>query len=199
MLNDLILELLLAIFILLERPVGSTFKADHKVMFRIENMVKNYIRCGSQRTGLAHAARAEAGAWPAIWAGPVRSVRKVPCRPRSWANVSLLQLHSHRNAWANSYLLGKPDTVLAPVRSAPRSLKTLLSLGTGIVVGFFRPGPPRGRLGALRVSHSESVPCGDFVWAHRALHGPKRRPSGPGQTSTWQTATGATSPGRVCH
>jgi predicted PurR-regulated permease PerM len=42
-LNDLVLELLLAIFILLERPVGSTFKADHKVMFRIENMVKNYI------------------------------------------------------------------------------------------------------------------------------------------------------------
>ena len=91
-LNDLVLELLLAIFILLERPVGSTFKADHKVMFRIENMVKNYIRCGSQRTGLAHVARfgAEAGAWPAIWADPVRSVRKAPCRPRSWANFSLL-------------------------------------------------------------------------------------------------------------
>jgi hypothetical protein len=43
LLNGIILELLLAIFILLERPVGSTFKADHKIMFNIENMVKNYI------------------------------------------------------------------------------------------------------------------------------------------------------------
>lgn len=41
--NDLILMLLLAVFILLERPEGSTFKADHKIMFQIENMVNDYI------------------------------------------------------------------------------------------------------------------------------------------------------------
>ena len=28
-------------------------------------------------------------------------VRKKPSWPRSWANFSLLQLYSHRNAWAN--------------------------------------------------------------------------------------------------
>eukprot|EP01052_Picozoa_sp_SAG31_P003062 SAG31_NODE_114_length_24318_cov_16.787481_8_plen_581_part_00 len=41
--NDVILMLLLAVFILLERPEGATFKADHKIMFQIEEMVKNYI------------------------------------------------------------------------------------------------------------------------------------------------------------
>ena len=33
-------------------------------------------------------------------------VRKSPSWPRSWANFSLLQLCSHRNAWANLHLLG---------------------------------------------------------------------------------------------
>ena len=37
-------------------------------------------------------------------------VRKMPSWPRSWANSSLLQLYSHRNAWANSHLLGQPNT-----------------------------------------------------------------------------------------
>ena len=36
------------------------------------------------------------------------------------------------------------------------------------------PGPP-SRLSALRVSYSKSVLYGDFVWARRALNGPKRR------------------------
>ena len=40
-------------------------------------------------------------------------VRKTPSWPRSWASFSLLQLHSHRNAWANSHLLGQPNTFLA--------------------------------------------------------------------------------------
>ena len=40
-------------------------------------------------------------------------VRKTPCRPRSWANFSLLQLYSHRNVWANLRLLGQPNTFLA--------------------------------------------------------------------------------------
>ena len=37
-------------------------------------------------------------------------VSKAPRWPRSWANFSLLQLSSHRNAWANLHLLGQPDT-----------------------------------------------------------------------------------------
>ena len=41
-------------------------------------------------------------------------VRKMPCRPRTWANFSLLQLFSHRNAWANLHLLGQPNSFLAP-------------------------------------------------------------------------------------
>jgi hypothetical protein len=40
-------------------------------------------------------------------------VRKLPSWPRSWANFSLLQLCSHRNAWANLHILGQPNTVLA--------------------------------------------------------------------------------------
>jgi hypothetical protein len=44
-------------------------------------------------------------------------VRKPPSRPRSWANCSLLQLYSHRNARANLHLLRQPDTFLA---AAPR-------------------------------------------------------------------------------
>ena len=41
-------------------------------------------------------------------------VRKTPSWPRSWANFSLLQLYSYRNAWANLHLLGQLNTVLAP-------------------------------------------------------------------------------------
>jgi hypothetical protein len=41
-------------------------------------------------------------------------VRKTPCRPRSWANSSLLLLHSHRNAWTNLHLLGQPNTPCSP-------------------------------------------------------------------------------------
>jgi hypothetical protein len=46
---------------------------------------------------------------------PWRKVRKTPSWPRSWANFSHSQLHSHRNAWANLHLLGQPNTVLARV------------------------------------------------------------------------------------
>ena len=38
-------------------------------------------------------------------------VRKSPSWPRSWANFSLLYLYFHRNAWANLYLLGQPNTL----------------------------------------------------------------------------------------
>jgi hypothetical protein len=37
-------------------------------------------------------------------------VGKTPRWPRSWANFSLLQMSSHKNAWANLHLLGQPDT-----------------------------------------------------------------------------------------
>ena len=37
-------------------------------------------------------------------------VRTTPSRPRSWANVSLSWLYSHRNARANLHLLGQPNT-----------------------------------------------------------------------------------------
>jgi hypothetical protein len=46
---------------------------------------------------------------------PVVQVRKTPSWPRSWANVSILSLYSHRNAWANLHLLGQPNTFLAAV------------------------------------------------------------------------------------
>ena len=46
-------------------------------------------------------------------AGVLAEVSKTPSWPRSWANFSLLQLYSHRNAWANLHLLGQPNTFLA--------------------------------------------------------------------------------------
>jgi hypothetical protein len=36
----------------------------------------------------------------------VSKVRKTPSLPRSWANFSLLQLYSYRNARANLHILG---------------------------------------------------------------------------------------------
>jgi predicted PurR-regulated permease PerM len=41
--SDLILVLMLAVFILLERPEGRTITGDHIMMMQIEDMVKNYI------------------------------------------------------------------------------------------------------------------------------------------------------------
>ena len=45
-------------------------------------------------------------------------VRKIPSWPRSWANFSLLSLHSHWNARANPHILGQPNTLLAAVGGA---------------------------------------------------------------------------------
>jgi hypothetical protein len=46
---------------------------------------------------------------------------KTPSWPRSWANFSLLWMYPHRNVWANSHLLGQPNTLLA---LAPRCVCT---------------------------------------------------------------------------
>ena len=40
-------------------------------------------------------------------------VRTMHSWPRSRANFSLLQLYSHRNAWANLHILGQPNNFLA--------------------------------------------------------------------------------------
>jgi len=42
-LNELVLVVLLAVYILLERPEGSTVGGDHRVALEIENMIKMYI------------------------------------------------------------------------------------------------------------------------------------------------------------
>jgi hypothetical protein len=46
---------------------------------------------------------------------PIMQARKMPSWPRSWANFSLLQLCSHRNALVNFHqiLLGQPNSFLA--------------------------------------------------------------------------------------
>jgi hypothetical protein len=44
-------------------------------------------------------------------------VRRTPSWPRSWASFSLLSLYSHRNARANSHILGQPNSFVAPVMS----------------------------------------------------------------------------------
>ena len=50
----------------------------------------------------------------------VRKTRQVDW-PRSWANFSLFELYSHRNAWVNLRLLGRPNTFLAPVGARLRA------------------------------------------------------------------------------
>jgi hypothetical protein len=61
-------------------------------------------------------------------------VRKTPSWPRGWANCSLSQLYSHRNARANLnllgqhntfYLLGQPNTFLAEGALPRRELRRL--------------------------------------------------------------------------
>jgi predicted PurR-regulated permease PerM len=42
-LNDIILILMLALFILFERPIGQTFPGDSKLIFEMEAMIMNYI------------------------------------------------------------------------------------------------------------------------------------------------------------
>jgi hypothetical protein len=44
-------------------------------------------------------------------------VRKTPIWPGNWSNFSVLQLYSHRNAWANLHILGQPNTFLARAQS----------------------------------------------------------------------------------
>ena len=40
-------------------------------------------------------------------------VRQMPSWPRRWANSSPLSLYFHKNAWANSHLVGQPDAFRA--------------------------------------------------------------------------------------
>jgi hypothetical protein len=44
----------------------------------------------------------------------IKQVRKTRSWPRSWANFSRSQLHSHRSSWANLHILGQPNTFSAP-------------------------------------------------------------------------------------
>jgi len=66
-----------------------------------------------------------------------RQVRETPSWPRRWANFSLFQLYSNRNAWADRHLLGQPDTAHAA------------AAGGAAEPGELRPeGPARRRRGA---------------------------------------------------
>jgi predicted PurR-regulated permease PerM len=42
-LNDIVLILMLALFILFERPIGQTFPGDSKLIYEMEEMIMNYI------------------------------------------------------------------------------------------------------------------------------------------------------------
>ena len=61
------------------------------------------MRCGWQR--------GDGGFYRAERPRYRRQVRKTPSWPRNWADCSLLQLCSHRNAWANRCSLGQPETL----------------------------------------------------------------------------------------
>ena len=59
------------------------------------------------------ARRRRRAALPGEGGAALRERRRTPCRPRSWANSSLLSLRSNRNARASLRLLGQPGALLA--------------------------------------------------------------------------------------
>ena len=69
----------------------------------------NCVSCDDD-AGVPPAMQAQLESDPTAPTGIGPQVRKTPSWPRSWANFSLLQLYSHRNAWANLHLLGQPGT-----------------------------------------------------------------------------------------
>ena len=60
-------------------------------------------------------------------------MRKTPSWPRSWANFSLFCLYSHRNVWANSHLLGQPNTFLAKAKIKSWAVCSAVALGLQIL------------------------------------------------------------------
>ena len=78
---------------------------------------------GGGRSGMRSRPQSSAAATP----NPVPPARKTPSRPKSWANCSLLQPHSHRNARADLHLLGQPNAF--PRSRVPR---TVARSGRGI-------------------------------------------------------------------
>jgi hypothetical protein len=67
-------------------------------------------------------------------------VRKTPSWSRSWANFGPLQLHSYRNARANSHRFGQPNTFLA--RPADRTAIDLPAVQHGLAAAIAAAGKP---------------------------------------------------------
>jgi hypothetical protein len=98
------------------------------------------------------------GAGEAADAPRLAEVRKTPSWPRSWANFSLLELYSHRNAWANLHLLGQPNTFLAGGAGGPPAL----ALGALLELGVFHRDAPAGPL--RRGPFVIFPPTFSFIW-----------------------------------
>jgi hypothetical protein len=98
-------------------------------------------------------------------------VRKPPSWPRSWPNFSLRLLCSHRNVWANLYLLGQPNTFLAQgsgvaTRSPTSSPRTSSSTSSPRCMApsrrqTSRPARPRapGSIAAARSTYEDVARC----------------------------------------
>ena len=85
----------------------------HTITAVIEHVEMNIYR---RRLGAMASWRRNLTAIELVYRGTPSSgaqVRTTPSWPRSWANLSLFCLYSHRNVWANSHLLGQPNTFLA--------------------------------------------------------------------------------------
>jgi hypothetical protein len=109
--------------VLVHRVLGRTAEPrDHPVGGRLPRVALALVRRDVLR--------------PLAWTSAV--VRKTPGWPRSWASFSLLQLYSHRDAWANLHLLGQPNTFLAGVvildRHRLSSIRTLDIEQSGVSV-----------------------------------------------------------------
>jgi hypothetical protein len=95
--------------------------------------------------------------------------------PRSWADRSLLQLYSHRNARANSHRLGHPSTGLARTMRLDLSGPLLESL-TGKRQYFFESAAPLSPNARLGLGPERDDAVGGLPLGPR--HG--RRPHTPG-------------------
>jgi hypothetical protein len=97
---------------------GFQLTVQLTVQLRVQLTVQLIVQLRVQRRRALPRAGLRGPRWrqvPGLPRGASRAhqVRTTPSWPSSWANSSLLQLCSRRNAWANLHLSGQPDTLLA--------------------------------------------------------------------------------------
>jgi hypothetical protein len=150
------------------------------------------VATGRRKSGCSTSGRTSAGRH----CHSTRSLTVVGCHFLAMYTVILLSLLSFsvrmtdspmaRQNWAGFATLRLPRPLPAGTRLTLRFAE--ITHADGSLFNTVRARP--GRVSALSVFHSESVLYGAFVWARRALNGPKRRFLARGSTA----GVGARSP-----